>query len=98
MVSKPPPGYYSEREVAKHKMPGDCWIMANGYVYDCSRYLAKHPGGPRAILSRAGQDASRDFAFHTRQGKNTWKRLQVGRVAWCNARPLEEQNGECSIC
>ena len=98
MVSKPPPGYYSEQDVAKHKMPGDCWIMANGYVYDCSRYLAKHPGGPRAILNRAGQDATKDFDFHTRQGKNIWKRLQVGRVAHCTSQARSESDGECCIC
>lgn len=96
-VSNPPLGYYSELDVAKHTSPGDCWIMANGYVYDCSRYITKHPGGSRTILTRAGQDASRDFEFHTRYGKNVWNRLQVGRVAKCRGQQSSDEQGDCSI-
>jgi hypothetical protein len=46
-------------------------------------------------MSRAGQDASKDFDFHTRQGKNVWKRMQVGRVAQCAEKT--QNDGDCTI-
>lgn len=83
-VSNPPPGFFSANQVAKHRYANDCWISANGYVYDLSRYVTKHPGGSKAILARAGGDASNDYEFHSRYGKRVWKALEVGQLAVCS--------------
>eukprot|EP00553_Chaetoceros_curvisetus_P010898 CAMPEP_0204638878 /NCGR_PEP_ID=MMETSP0717-20131115/40897_1 /ASSEMBLY_ACC=CAM_ASM_000666 /TAXON_ID=230516 /ORGANISM="Chaetoceros curvisetus" /LENGTH=554 /DNA_ID=CAMNT_0051658781 /DNA_START=20 /DNA_END=1684 /DNA_ORIENTATION=+ len=36
----------------------ECWIAYDGGVYDVTHWLAKHPGGIRAIMSAAGSDAT----------------------------------------
>ena len=36
-------------------------MVIKGKVYDVTNFLAKHPGGKRAILRFAGKDASEDF-------------------------------------
>lgn len=36
----------------------ECWIAYEGYVYDVTKWLPKHPGGIRSIMSAAGHDAS----------------------------------------
>ena len=36
----------------------ECWIAYEGIVYDVTHWLSKHPGGMRAIMAAAGQDAS----------------------------------------
>ncbi len=36
----------------------ECWIAYEGNVYDATKWLIKHPGGIRSIMSAAGSDAS----------------------------------------
>lgn len=36
----------------------ECWIAYEGNVYDATKWLVKHPGGIRSIMSAAGSDAS----------------------------------------
>ena len=36
----------------------ECWIAYEGNVYDVTKWLIKHPGGIRSIMSAAGSDAS----------------------------------------
>ncbi|EQC29228.1 cytochrome-b5 reductase [Saprolegnia diclina VS20] len=52
-------------EVAAHKTTEDCWIVVGEAgakkVYDVTKYLDDHPGGPEIILDLAGQDANEEF-------------------------------------
>ncbi|OQS07880.1 cytochrome b5 [Thraustotheca clavata] len=52
-------------EVAKHNTTEDCWLIigeANEKkVYDVTKYLDDHPGGPEIILDLAGRDANEEF-------------------------------------
>lgn len=52
---------FTMEEVAKHSSKSDCWIVLYGRVIDASRFLSKHPGGEKAILSLAGKDATKAF-------------------------------------
>ncbi|KAG1663036.1 Cytochrome b5 reductase 4 [Nymphon striatum] len=45
-------------ELAKHNKPGDAWICLKGRVYNVSRYLDYHPGGPDELLRGVGRDAT----------------------------------------
>ena len=54
-----------------------CHIYAHGKVYDVSGYAEQHPGGPNAILKRIGQDATKDYDFHSKQGKQAWTQMRV---------------------
>jgi len=48
-------------ELAKHKSADDCWIAISGNVYNVTDFLGDHPGGKKAILMYAGQDATAEF-------------------------------------
>lgn len=65
-VSKPtepaefkiPEKEYSMEEVAKHNKKDDLWIVVKGVVLDVTNWLDEHPGGPQALFSHMGKDAS----------------------------------------
>ncbi|KAH8553421.1 FMN-dependent dehydrogenase-domain-containing protein [Umbelopsis sp. PMI_123] len=49
------------QEVAQHNTKDDLWIVIHGKVYDLTKFLPEHPGGPRIIMKYAGQDATDAF-------------------------------------
>ncbi|KAK9447203.1 FMN-dependent dehydrogenase-domain-containing protein [Limtongia smithiae] len=55
----------SAAELADHRSSKSCWVVLHGAVYDLTSFLPHHPGGARAILTRAGKDATKEFdALH----------------------------------
>mmetsp|Transcript_97811 Transcript_97811/g.276691 ORF Transcript_97811/g.276691 Transcript_97811/m.276691 type:complete len:128 (-) Transcript_97811:221-604(-) len=68
-------------DIRQHRSADDCWVVAHGKVYDATPYISSHPGGVGAILNRAGcMDASRDYDFHLKAGREMWARHYIGRV------------------
>lgn len=59
-------GSHSLAEVAEHKTPDSCWAAINGEVYDLTQWITGHPGGPNAIRSICGTEAS--VIFNNRHG------------------------------
>ena len=55
---KVPDQEYSMEEVAKHNKKDDLWIAVKGIVLDVTNWLDEHPGGPQALFSHMGKDAS----------------------------------------
>jgi len=55
-------------EVSRHKTKTDCWVVISGKVYDLTAFLGVHPGGPNAILSWAGRDATKTWKLIHQQG------------------------------
>lgn len=55
---KVPDTEYSLEEVAKHNKKEDLWIAVKGVVLDVTNWLDEHPGGPQALFSHMGKDAS----------------------------------------
>ena len=55
------PGSYTLADVAKHADANSCWSAVNGKVYDLTKWINQHPGGPRRILAMCGKDASDAF-------------------------------------
>lgn len=55
---KVPEKEYSLEEVAKHNKKDDLWIAVKGVVMDVTNWLDEHPGGPQALFSHMGRDAS----------------------------------------
>lgn len=35
-------------DVAKHNKKDDVWVVVDGVVLDCTKFLPDHPGGPKA--------------------------------------------------
>jgi len=48
----------TEEELAEKCTTDECWIAYKGNVYDVTKWLSKHPGGLRSIMSTAGKDAT----------------------------------------
>ncbi len=75
-------------EVRQHSGENDAWIVIDGKVYDVTKYLPSHPGGPQWILDWAGKDASEAFASkggmgieHTEAAKEEMKQYLIGELA-----------------
>ncbi|KAI9019142.1 cytochrome b5-like heme/steroid binding domain-containing protein [Hyaloraphidium curvatum] len=75
----------SRAEVAKHNTQDSAWIILDGGVYDLTKFMKVHPGGPKPILSFAGRDAS--LLFHQvhehiiGQVTKNRARMQIGVVS-----------------
>ncbi|GAA5896546.1 hypothetical protein JCM8208_004230 [Rhodotorula glutinis] len=52
---------YSLDEVAKHNTKDDIWIAVNGQVLNVTNFMQDHPGGAKALMLYAGQEASEAF-------------------------------------
>ncbi len=52
---------YTLNEVSAHVTANDCWSAINGGVYDLTSWIARHPGGARAITGLCGTDGSEAF-------------------------------------
>lgn len=52
---------FTMADVAKHNTASSCYTAVNGSVYDVTAWIAKHPGGEKAILGTCGKDASAAF-------------------------------------
>ena len=54
-------GSYTLDQVAQHNTAASCWATINGDVFDLTSWIQSHPGGPNAIRSICGTDASTAF-------------------------------------
>lgn len=52
---------YSRAEVAKHSKPSDCWTVINNKVYNLTKWIDRHPGGPGVIELICGKDGTGAF-------------------------------------
>ena len=55
---KIPEKEFTLEEVAKHNKKDDLWIAVKGIVLDLTNWLDEHPGGPQALFSHMGKDAT----------------------------------------
>ncbi|KAF2217570.1 hypothetical protein CERZMDRAFT_30603 [Cercospora zeae-maydis SCOH1-5] len=58
---KVPEKEYSLEEIAKHNKKEDLWIAVKGVVMNVTDWVDEHPGGPQALFSHMGKDASEEF-------------------------------------
>ena len=56
---------YSMSNIAKNSSTSSCWAAISGKAYDLTDWISEHPGGPGAIVSICGTDATSVF-----QGKH----------------------------
>jgi L-lactate dehydrogenase (cytochrome) len=53
-------GHIDGAEIAKHNTKKSLWIVLDGNVYDVTKFMPEHPGGPTIILKNAGTVSMRD--------------------------------------
>ncbi len=64
------PTGYTMQQVATNNRASSCWTVIDGWVYDLTRWINSHPGGPAAIIKLCGIDATAAFsAQHLNQPK-----------------------------
>lgn len=63
--------------------PTELWLVIDSIVYDCSAFVAEHPGGEQVLESFRGEDCSWQFwRFHGKQQMEEFGvPLRVGRTA-----------------
>ncbi|CAG9475775.1 conserved Plasmodium protein, unknown function [Plasmodium vivax] len=89
--------YFTKCEVRRHCHVNDCWVVANGYVYDVTTILSHHPGGINCILKKGGDDVSVDYSFHSKYAqKNFWEPLKIGKVITCSKEVNDLRMGSLS--
>ena len=72
---------YDWNEIVKHNHENDCWIVANGYVYNVTDFIKNHPAGSKSIINKAGTDCTIDFDFHSKKAQiNIWKPYRIGKL------------------
>lgn len=72
---------YSMKEVAKHNTPDDAWIVINNNVYDITKWIPFHPGGP-IITEGLGKDATKMFnnVNHTSNARRKLHQFKIGYI------------------
>lgn len=78
----------AEEEVEKHSTVEDCWIIlgndSNGgaNVYDVTKYLDDHPGGPEIMLEFAGKNGDEMFEDinHSSEARSKMKEYKIGKL------------------
>lgn len=79
---KVPEKEFSLEEVAKHNKKEDLWIAVKGVVMNVTDWVDEHPGGPQALFSHMGKDASEEFEMlHDDEGKYATSR-KTTLTAW----------------
>jgi cytochrome b involved in lipid metabolism len=60
---------YTMAKVKENNSPSSCWSVINGNVYDLTKWINQHPGGPSVIRGLCGVDGSASFnGRHRGQG------------------------------
>lgn len=59
-------GAYTLADLKKHATAASCWSSINGNVYDLTKWINRHPGGPNVIKGLCGRDGS--AAFNNQHG------------------------------
>lgn len=55
------PTTFTMADIDAHAFSESCYTVIRGSVYDLTDWIAKHPGGPDAILKICGKDGTSAF-------------------------------------
>ena len=74
---KVPDKEFDMEEVKKHNKKDDLWIAVKGVVMDVTNWLDEHPGGPQALFSHMGKDATegKDYPSNAQHLANSISRI-----------------------
>lgn len=68
------------KEVAQHNTSADCWVIIGQGVYDVTKFIPRHPGGP-LIYVNAGGDCTQMFeSYHPPSARLVLDKFRIGDV------------------
>jgi len=67
---------YAMTDVQAHAKEDSCWTAIDGSVYDLTEWIARHPGGPEAIVYLCGIDGTEPFT--QQHGKSSVAKKSLG--------------------
>ena len=74
-------GDITMEEVKKHNTKDDLWMVYNGYVYDLTQYVFRHPGGSNCFLNPNSKDMTRAYkAIHPGVDISIYEKLKIGKL------------------
>ena len=74
---------FTSAQVAAHGTVGACWTVVNKSVYNVTAWIARHPGGGKAIVAMCGANATAAFASRHGSASSAASTLQAFRIgAW----------------
>ncbi|KAG8038693.1 hypothetical protein G9C98_000248 [Cotesia typhae] len=81
-------------ELSWHDTIDDCWIAIYDYVYDCTEFIIKHPGGGDVLCEYAGRDGTIPFIStgHSKSAVNLLDKYLIGELP-PNERLFRSENG-----
>uniref|UniRef100_M4BEL9 Cytochrome b5 heme-binding domain-containing protein n=1 Tax=Hyaloperonospora arabidopsidis (strain Emoy2) TaxID=559515 RepID=M4BEL9_HYAAE len=77
---------FTLEDVKPHNTAEDCWMVIREggirKVYDVTRFLDDHPGGPEIMVDVAGQDATDEFEDigHSNDARSQLKKFEIGKI------------------
>ncbi|ORY64967.1 putative cytochrome b5 protein [Pseudomassariella vexata] len=75
---------YTTKDVAEHKTDAaGIWIIIDNGVYDVTKFIDEHPGGPKILKRMAGKDSTKQFwKYHGQKVMDKYgEKLKIGSVA-----------------
>lgn len=87
------PKTFTEEDVAKHNTEEDCWMAIFGKVYDVTKFLDDHPGGPEILMNVAGMECTEQFeeVFHSDKAKEMLADYYLGELEGWEGPTLEDE-------
>ncbi|KAF9581723.1 hypothetical protein BGW38_001154 [Lunasporangiospora selenospora] len=67
-------------DLAEHSSREDLYLVIDGKVYDCTKFLDEHPGGEEVLVDEAGKDATESFedVGHSEEAREMLTDMFVG--------------------
>ncbi|CAL1283735.1 unnamed protein product [Larinioides sclopetarius] len=92
---------YTFEEIAEHSTSESAWIVIENNVYDVTKFLEEHPGGPEVLLDWAGQEDATD-AFedvgHSSDAREQMKAYKIGEIAEEEKSAKPKSDGTSTWC
>ena len=70
--------YISPQEIKDLNKNGRLIVFRKSFVYDITDLLKYHPGGSSSLMKRKLTDCEKDYSFHSKDGKKSWKKYLIG--------------------
>ncbi|KAG8179044.1 hypothetical protein JTE90_016052 [Oedothorax gibbosus] len=100
IMSDEKPKTYTLKEISEHSSNDSVWVLINNGVYDVSKFLEEHPGGPEVLMDWAGKEATEAFedVGHSSDARELMKNYKIGELCEEDQKSKAKVNGTSSWC